>query len=67
MWCDGGGGAGCGRGGGKGGVRVVAMAGCGGVVAARGGAWWWGSGRSGDGEAFGTRPENSSEKFSGGG
>ncbi|GJT80422.1 putative reverse transcriptase domain-containing protein [Tanacetum coccineum] len=29
-------------------IWVVAMAGCGGVVAARGGAWWWGSGRSGD-------------------
>ncbi|GKG27966.1 hypothetical protein Tco_0406293, partial [Tanacetum coccineum] len=30
---------------------------------ARGGVWWWVSGRSGDGEAFGTW----SEKFSGDG
>ncbi|GJV88293.1 hypothetical protein Tco_1532231 [Tanacetum coccineum] len=35
-------------------------------VYARGGAWWWGSGRSGDGEAFGTWSENSPKKFSGG-
>ncbi|GJR76132.1 hypothetical protein Tco_0088497 [Tanacetum coccineum] len=30
------------------------------------GAWFGGSGRSGDGEAFGTWSENSPEKFSGG-
>ncbi|GKB89593.1 hypothetical protein Tco_0961865 [Tanacetum coccineum] len=29
----------------------------------RGGAWYWGSGRSGDEERFWTRPENSPWKF----
>ncbi|GKC59651.1 hypothetical protein Tco_1087249, partial [Tanacetum coccineum] len=37
------------------------------VEMARGSAWWWGSGRSGDGEHFWTWPEYSPEKFSGGG
>ncbi|GJX52631.1 hypothetical protein Tco_0281000 [Tanacetum coccineum] len=51
-------------GGGCGGVGVVAV-----VVEdeARGGAWSGRSDRSGGGESFGTRPENSPKKFSGGG
>ncbi|GJS83366.1 hypothetical protein Tco_0749907 [Tanacetum coccineum] len=46
---------------------AVASAGGGDEGEACGGAWWWGSGRSGDGEAFGTCSENSLEKFFGGG
>ncbi|GJS74900.1 hypothetical protein Tco_0724781 [Tanacetum coccineum] len=38
-----------------------------GVAAAHRSEWWWGSGRSGDGEHFWFRLENSPEKFSGGG
>ncbi|GJV52412.1 hypothetical protein Tco_1448153 [Tanacetum coccineum] len=50
------------RGGGSsGGEWVVVM------EKVRGGAWFGGSGRSSDGEAFGTWSENSPEKFSGGG
>ncbi|GJY46195.1 hypothetical protein Tco_0435258 [Tanacetum coccineum] len=69
VWCGGGGG-GCGSddeaeggGGGCGGVGVVAV-----VIEdeARGGAWSNRSDRSGGGESFRTRPENSPEKFSDG-
>ncbi|GJR31677.1 RNA-directed DNA polymerase [Tanacetum coccineum] len=55
---------------GRGGVAVirvaVAVAWSGGAAEVGVSAGWWGSGRSGDGEAFGTRPEKSAEKFSGG-
>ncbi|GJW44603.1 hypothetical protein Tco_0073402 [Tanacetum coccineum] len=48
-------------GGGSGGEWVVVM------ERVRGGAWFGGSGRSGDGEAFGTWSENSPKKFFDGG
>ncbi|GJU75507.1 hypothetical protein Tco_1272577 [Tanacetum coccineum] len=42
---------------------VVTMAGCGGAVAAHGGACWWGSDRSVGEKHFWTRSENSPEKW----